>query len=188
MEQKTFISSLHCRHRKLECWFILAAAGAIHASFQFDEHHRCLSILQRQDLAPPGPTGPYRLVPREHPALKERARETSRALIAYLEREREEFLRPPPSPFLLAGSPLQQQVWRQISRIPAGETRTYGEIGAQLGNRSLARAVGGACSANPCPLLIPCHRVVGAASLGGFTGGGIAIKAMLLALELTIFS
>ena len=68
--------------------------------------------------------------------------------------------------------------------IPCGETRTYGHIAAAVGRPRAARAVAGACAANPCPGIIPCHRVVGAAGLGGFSApGGIALKAKLLASE-----
>ncbi len=178
-----FFTSLHCRHPELECWFILEEAGAIHASFLPAEHRRGLAILQRQALAPPGGGGPYRLVSSAHQKLREGARVINRRFEAYLEGEEEDFLQPPPSPFLLAGSTFQQRVWARINRIPAGETRTYGEIGESLGSRSLARAVGRACGANPCPLLIPCHRVVAAAGPGGFSGGGTKIKEILLARE-----
>ncbi len=66
--------------------------------------------------------------------------------------------------------------------IPFGETRTYGEIAAALG--ASAQAVGTACGANPIATLIPCHRVLGAASLGGYSGaGGIETKVALLRLE-----
>jgi methylated-DNA-[protein]-cysteine S-methyltransferase len=68
----------------------------------------------------------------------------------------------------LAGTPFQQQVWRALRAIPAGETLTYGQLAARIG--SGARAVGNACRANPCPLVVPCHRVVGARGLGGFAG------------------
>jgi len=60
-------------------------------------------------------------------------------------------------------------VWEAMQRIEAGHTRTYGELARELG--SSARAVGGACGANPIPLIVPCHRVIAAnRSLGGFMG------------------
>lgn len=68
----------------------------------------------------------------------------------------------------LEGTPYQQGVWRKLREIPAGETLTYGQLAAQIG--SGARAVGNACRANPCPLVVPCHRVVAANGLGGFAG------------------
>lgn len=68
----------------------------------------------------------------------------------------------------LPGTAFQQRVWAELRRIPPGETRTYGEIARLLG--SGARAVGQACRANPCPIVVPCHRVVAASGLGGFAG------------------
>jgi len=75
-----------------------------------------------------------------------------------------------------------KKVWQQIGRISYGSTRTYGDIARSLGNFRLARAVGQACHANPLALLVPCHRVIAAVSLGGFAGG-VAIKSRSLALE-----
>jgi len=85
-----------------------------------------------------------------------------------------------------AGTPFRQRVWAALRAIPAGECRTYGDIARQIG--SAPRAVGQACGDNPLPLVIPCHRVVGAqGALGGFmhaaTGDPIAIKRWLLAHE-----
>ena len=75
------------------------------------------------------------------------------------------------------------RVWPELLRIPHGETRSYGEIAEELGRRRAARAVGGACGANPIPVLIPCHRVLAAnGGLGGFSGG-LEWKRRLLALE-----
>ncbi len=85
-------------------------------------------------------------------------------------------------PVLLVGSPFQLAVWRAISRIPSGQVRTYGEIARQIGRPRAARAVGGACGANPVPFVIPCHRVVGSQGLGGFTGG-LGVKVALLKKE-----
>jgi O-6-methylguanine DNA methyltransferase len=81
------------------------------------------------------------------------------------------------------GTAFQQRVWRALSAIPFGETRSYGELARELG--SAARAVGGACGANPIPIIIPCHRVLAAnRRLGGFSGGdGLSSKQQLLAHE-----
>jgi len=68
----------------------------------------------------------------------------------------------------LYGTHFQQRVWQALQRIPPGETRTYGELAKELG--SCARAVAGACRANPLAILIPCHRVVAASGLGGYMG------------------
>jgi len=82
-----------------------------------------------------------------------------------------------------AGSPLQQAVWRLISAIPYGATRTYGDLARELGDPTLAQAVGAACGRNPLPVVVPCHRIVGAdGSLVGF-GGGLERKRFLLDLE-----
>jgi methylated-DNA-[protein]-cysteine S-methyltransferase len=86
-------------------------------------------------------------------------------------------------PLAPAGTPFRQRVWQAMRDIPAGQVLSYGAIAAKLG--SSARAVGGACGANPIPIIIPCHRVVGAASaLGGYSGGdGPDTKRYLLAHE-----
>jgi methylated-DNA-[protein]-cysteine S-methyltransferase len=88
-------------------------------------------------------------------------------------------------PLAASGTPFQRRVWQAIAAIPCGVTRTYGELAHALG--SAPRAVGGACRANPCPLVVPCHRVVGRQGLGGFAGarGGrlLAIKTWLLRHE-----
>lgn len=72
-------------------------------------------------------------------------------------------------PLALAGTHHRLAVWEAMQRIPAGETRTYGDLAREL--RSSARAVGGACGANPIPVVVPCHRVIAAGGdLGGFMG------------------
>jgi len=81
------------------------------------------------------------------------------------------------------GTEFQQAVWQQMLDIPYGETKTYGELATSL--KSAARAVGGACGKNLIPIIIPCHRVMGAnGKLTGFSGGeGISTKQALLRLE-----
>src|SRR3954453_11076859 len=82
-----------------------------------------------------------------------------------------------------SGNALQRAVWELIAAIPYGATRTYGELAGDLGDRSLAQAVGAACGRNPLPVVVPCHRVVGAdGSLVGFVGG-LERKRFLLDLE-----
>ena len=84
---------------------------------------------------------------------------------------------------LSAGTAFQQQTWRALLRIPAGRTRGYGELARAIRRPKAARAIGGACGANPIPVLIPCHRVVGASgSLTGFSGG-MHWKIKLLEIE-----
>ena len=83
----------------------------------------------------------------------------------------------------MVGNDLQLAVWEQMRRIPYGETRSYGHLARALGDRSLAQAVGTACGRNPLPVVVPCHRVVGAdGDLVGF-GGGLPRKRFLLDLE-----
>jgi len=81
------------------------------------------------------------------------------------------------------GTEFQQDVWRALQRIPYGATRSYAEVAREIGRPAALRAVGAANGANPIPIVIPCHRVVGSnGSLTGF-GGGIETKRWLLALE-----
>lgn len=85
------------------------------------------------------------------------------------------------------GTPFDHAVWAEIARIPYGETRSYGEIAVAVGDRLAARAVGAACNRNPLPIVVPCHRVVGAdGTLGGF-GGGLDRKVWLLQHEAKVF-
>ncbi len=81
------------------------------------------------------------------------------------------------------GTPFQESVWAALRKIPAGTTTTYGSLAAGLGNVAATRAVGLANGSNPLPLVVPCHRVIGAdGSLTGF-GGGLWRKAWLLRHE-----
>lgn len=86
-------------------------------------------------------------------------------------------------PLAPGGSEFQNRVWRAMRRIPSGQVRCYGELAKSLA--SAARAVGGACRANPIPIVVPCHRVVSATGLGGFMGatGGRALKIKRWLLE-----
>ncbi len=80
-------------------------------------------------------------------------------------------------------TPFQKRVWDATRRIPYGETRTYGEIAREAGSPGAARATGRALGANPIPIIVPCHRVVGSdGSLTGF-GGGLEMKKRLLDME-----
>lgn len=81
------------------------------------------------------------------------------------------------------GTEFQQRVWEELLWIPTGETRSYGEIAKNIRKPKAVRAVGGACGANPIPLLIPCHRVLAAdGKIGGFSSG-LDWKRKLLAAE-----
>ena len=88
-------------------------------------------------------------------------------------------------PLELHGTPHRQKVWRATLDIPCGQTRSYGDLATEL--RSAAQAVGQACGANPIPIVVPCHRVVGKAGLGGFMqhteGESLDIKRWLLKHE-----
>ncbi len=81
------------------------------------------------------------------------------------------------------GTPFQRQVWEELARIPFGATISYGELARRVGRPAAARAVGAANGANPIPIVLPCHRVIGSdGSLTGY-GGGLPLKKALLALE-----
>ncbi len=100
-------------------------------------------------------------------------------LTAYFDRELTEF----DVPLSAAGTPFQQRVWSALRGIPYGETRSYGQLAAELGNPAACRAVGAANGRNPVSIVVPCHRVVG--STGRLTGyaGGLTTKEQLLAHE-----
>jgi methylated-DNA-[protein]-cysteine S-methyltransferase len=86
-------------------------------------------------------------------------------------------------PLAPTGTRFQDRVWTALAAIPFGETRSYGELAASLGNPRASRAVGAANGRNPLSIVVPCHRVIG--SDGSLTGyaGGLAIKRWLLAHE-----
>jgi methylated-DNA-[protein]-cysteine S-methyltransferase len=86
-------------------------------------------------------------------------------------------------PLAPEGTEFQRNVWRRLQEIPYGETISYGELAKRVGNPKASRAVGAANGQNPIPIVIPCHRVIGAnGKLTGF-GGGLPTKEALLALE-----
>lgn len=86
-------------------------------------------------------------------------------------------------PLAPRGNPFRQKVWSLLRRIPYGETRSYGQLAEELGNRALAREVGAANGRNPISVIVPCHRVVGAdGRLVGYAGG-LDRKRFLLDLE-----
>jgi methylated-DNA-[protein]-cysteine S-methyltransferase len=88
-------------------------------------------------------------------------------------------------PLAPAGTTFQRRVWAALVAVPYGETATYGDIAAAIGQPTATRAVGAANGRNPIPLIIPCHRVIGSdGSLTGYSGGGgIETKRHLLDLE-----
>ncbi len=110
-----------------------------------------------------------------HPVLVE----TERQLNEYFARERKEFS----VPLEFAGTEFQIAVWNALLTIPYGETRSYGDIAAQIGNPKAVRAVGAANGRNPISIIAPCHRVIGSdGKLTGFAGG-LEAKSCLLKIE-----
>ncbi len=110
-----------------------------------------------------------------HPILAE----TIRQLDAYFAGRLEDFS----LPLDVEGTPFQRDVWNALRSIPRGETRSYAEMARQIGRPAAVRAVGAANGRNPISIVVPCHRVIGAAgALTGFAGG-LEAKAYLLALE-----
>lgn len=86
-------------------------------------------------------------------------------------------------PLEIIGTDFQKKVWNALTKIPYGETISYGELANRMGDKNLMRAVAAANGANPIPIIIPCHRVIGAdGSLTGY-GGGLDVKQKLLELE-----
>ena len=123
-----------------------------------------------------------------HPATRGRDwREGCNAVLAqtraqlgeYFKGDRREFA----LPLAPRGTPFQRHVWQALQRIGYGETISYAQLATSIGRPSATRAVGAANGRNPLPIVVPCHRVIGAdGSLTGF-GGGLPIKQFLLALE-----
>lgn len=112
---------------------------------------------------------------RPSPVLKQAERELSE----YFAGERRDFT----VPLAPAGTGFQKRVWDALRSVPYGKTASYGEIAARLGKPGAAVAVGQANSRNPIPIIIPCHRIIGAdGKLVGYTGG-LHIKTALLRLE-----
>lgn len=135
------------------------------------------------------PTGPFALIEREDAIVASHWGGDSQAqsallqcaaaqIEAYFARELTDF----DLPIEIYGSDFQRSVCAAMAAIPFGETRTYGELAKELGVP--AQAIGGACGGNPIPLIVPCHRVLGASGLGGFSGaGGVETKVALLKHE-----
>ena len=111
----------------------------------------------------------------DHPILSQARRELSE----YFAGQRRGFT----VPLDFRGSDFQKKVWAALLEIPFGETRSYGQLATQLGDRNASRAVGAANGRNPISIIAPCHRVIGASGkLTGFAGG-LETKAYLLNLE-----
>ncbi|MER6350048.1 methylated-DNA--[protein]-cysteine S-methyltransferase [Streptomyces sp. NPDC001595] len=141
-----------------------------------DDGVLCGVYMENQRHRPPqesfGPPADSRLAERSFAEAEEQ-------LEAYFAGESTEFT----VPLRLHGTPFQRTVWDHLRTIPYGETRTYGQLAAALGNPKASRAVGLANGRNPIGIIVPCHRVVGAdGSLTGY-GGGVDRKRRLLDFE-----
>jgi methylated-DNA-[protein]-cysteine S-methyltransferase len=105
--------------------------------------------------------------------------DASKQLLEYFAGSRREFT----LPLRPEGTEFQRKVWKMLLDIPFGETRSYGWLAMAIGSPAASRAVGAANGANPLPIVVPCHRVIGTSgALTGF-GGGIPVKKFLLELE-----
>src|SRR5690606_13891303 len=114
------------------------------------------------------------LVEDDHPTL----RSAERQLQAFMSGRRRAFT----VPLELRGTPFERRVWGALAEIPYGRTVDYRDIAARIGQPAATRAVAGACGRNPVIIMIPCHRVVAADGIGGFSPG-LPLKRRLLALE-----
>ena len=105
--------------------------------------------------------------------------EVKKQLLEYFSGKRKTF----DFPYEFSGTDFQKSVWRELEKIPFGETKTYGEIAAAIGNPKAGRAVGSSCNKNPLAIIVPCHRVIGAGgNLTGFACG-TEVKKWLLGHE-----
>jgi methylated-DNA-[protein]-cysteine S-methyltransferase len=123
------------------------------------------------------------LIPEGYQENPEKFTQVCQQLTEYFTGERKKF----DLPLAATGTPFQQKVWHALCAIKQGETKTYAWLAKKINNEKAVRAVGSANSANPIPLIVPCHRVIG--SNGKLTGyaGGLALKARLLMHEGALF-
>lgn len=134
-------------------------------AIQFGDHESRLDRLLRQHY------GRYTLEPAAEPTS------LTRTLQAYFDGNLEALAT---VRIATGGTPFQRQVWSELRAIPAGTTISYGRLAARIGRARASRAVGAANGANPIPIVVPCHRVIGAnGTLTGY-GGGLAHKKWLL--------
>jgi methylated-DNA-[protein]-cysteine S-methyltransferase len=157
---------------------VLAASGAALAGVYFNTSHHGPPPIERAGWVQDDGRG----------AAGELLARTRQELAAYFAGTRTTF----DIPLDPAGTPFQQRVWEALCAIPYGTTRSYSELARRLGDLRATRAVGAANGRNPIPIIVPCHRVVGAnGALTGF-GGGLDRKRWLLehegALTRAIFS
>lgn len=148
---------------------VTAASGLTYRVVEKDEAIAEINIMRGTESAPAG----YEL--RDTPLLLE----AKRQLEEYFAGIRAGFS----LPLAPEGTSFQKAVWKELENIPFGETRSYGQIAAAVGNPKACRAVGGAIHRNPIAIMIPCHRVIGAnGTLTGYAGG-LDVKEALLRLE-----
>ena len=140
------------------------------------EREGAIVAIEFSPFRPPADGRPLGPRSDDHPVLAEAVRQ----LTAYFSRELTEF----DLPLAPVGTDFQRRVWAQLARIGYGETASYGEIAGRLGMTNAAsRAVGLANGRNPIPIVVPCHRVIGAnGTLTGYAGG-LPRKQQLLELE-----
>lgn len=151
--------------------FAVNVAGAL-VRLQFVEgaHPQTIELALARDGYTPA---------RDPERAAEATAEARRQLLEYHTGARQSF----DLPLALVGTAWQRRIWRALLAIPFGETRAYGELAAQVGAPQAARAVGRANATNHLPLVVPCHRLIGASgALTGFAGG-VGLKARLLAHE-----
>ena len=144
-------------------WVLVAATEKGVAAVQFGDRR---ADLRRQFLA-------------DHPSARQSAdgplRAWGRRVLAGIEGAAEADM-----PLDLRGTEFQKAVWRELQRIPLGQTRTYAQVASAIGRPGAVRAVGQACGANPIGVLVPCHRVVRSdGGLGGYYGGVSRKKELL---------
>jgi methylated-DNA-[protein]-cysteine S-methyltransferase len=133
-----------------------------------------VGVLWERESTHRSTLGAQKLDP-HHPVLAEAERQLSE----YFAGKRTQF----ELPLDPRGTEFQKKVWRTLQQIPFGKTKSYAEIAKSIGASRASRAVGAANGKNPLPIVVPCHRVIGASgALTGF-GGGLETKARLLALE-----
>jgi methylated-DNA-[protein]-cysteine S-methyltransferase len=146
---------------------LIASAGAL------------VGVLWERESTERSPIGAQNLDP-HHPVLVEAERQLSE----YFTGKRTQF----ELPLDPRGTEFQKTVWRALQQIPFGKTKSYAEIAKSIGAPRASRAVGAANGKNPLPIVVPCHRVIGArGALTGF-GGGLETKARLLTLEAAVGS
>ncbi|MCK4717630.1 MAG: methylated-DNA--[protein]-cysteine S-methyltransferase [Thermoplasmata archaeon] len=152
-------------------------------------HTEGIAHLSRAVSIFDSPTGPIRVtmagdvlvrleLEPENPGEGEPPPRVARELKEYFSGERKAF----DIPYNMEGTPFQLAVWDALAQIPYGETRTYGEVAKSIGKPGAMRAVGTAAGKNHLPIIIPCHRVVAANGMGGFSAG-LWRKDWLLTLE-----